>query len=464
MNDRLQEVLDAVERQASGYSDDLAEFVRIASVSTAREHREDIDAAAAWTAARLRRAGVPEVQVLDTAGHPVVVGRWQVAADLPTVVIYGHYDVQPAEPLELWHSPAFEPEVRDGKLYGRGASDDKGGVMVAIQAVEAWASVTGALPVNVTFLIEGEEEVGSPNLPGFLADHAELLAGDLAISADGGIYGVGVPSLTVSSRGLGGCEIVVRGAAADLHSGTYGGPVPNPLAGLARILASFHDDDGRVAVPGFYDGVEEPTEAQRRALAATPTDDTALLAELGLKAWSGEVGYSALELRTLRPTLEINGMGGGYQGPGIKTVLPSEARAKVTCRLVIGQDPDRIVEAIAAQVKALTPTGMSVEVTPLPGKGKAYAMPLDHPVLVPAARAMEAVFGLKPFPVWQGGTVPVAESFMSQLGMWCLYFAFGEPDNGLHAPNEFVRVDMLRKGTLATVRLLGELAQTPLND
>lgn len=462
MDDRLQDVLESVEKRAPGYADDLAAFVRIASVSTAREHRQDIDAAAEWTAARLRRAGVPQVQVLPTAGHPVVVGRWRVDDGLPTMVIYGHYDVQPPEPLELWHSPAFEPEVRDGKLYGRGASDDKGGVMVAIQAVEAWAEATGAPPVNVTFMIEGEEEIGSPNLPAFLKAHAELLAGDLAISADGGIYGVGVPSLTVSSRGLSGCEIVVRGASCDLHSGTYGGPVPNPLAGLASILASLHDEHGRVNVPGFYDGVEEPTEAQRAGLAAAPYDDAALLASLGLERWTGEEGYSALELRTIRPTLEINGMGGGYQGPGIKTVLPSEARAKITCRLVAGQDPDRIVAAIATQVAATTPSGLKADVTPLPGKGKAYAMPLDHPALKPAAEAMAAVFGRQPFPVWQGGTVPVAETFHSQLGMWCLYFAFGEPDNSLHAPNEFVRVDMLRLGTLATVRLLGALAHTPL--
>ncbi len=439
---------------------DLMEFVTIPSVSTDPAHRSDIDDAAAWLADRMRRAGVPEVTVMPTAGHPVVLGRWHHDPGAPTIIIYGHYDVQPPEPLELWKSPPFEPEVRDGRIYGRGASDDKAGVLIALHAVAASAAATGKPPVNVTLLIEGEEEVGSPNLPTFLAEHADLLKADLAISADGGIFDVGVPSVTVGSRGLAGLEITVSGANADLHSGMYGGAVANPLMALSRILASMQDEQGRVLVDGFLDGVEEPSSALRQAVAAVPADGDGA-AGLGLKEWWGDPAYTPAERRWVRPTLEINGMWGGYQGGGIKTVLPKEAHAKVTCRLVVGQDPDRVVEALAAHVRRHTPPGVTVSLEPLKGKAKAYLMPVDHPVLAIAKESMAAVYGAEPFPIFTGGTVPVAEQFGSVLGIWCLYFAFGEPDNGLHAPNEFFRLGALEQGAAATVRLLHGLAAAP---
>ncbi len=466
MDDKLDAALGAAEARAAGYADDLAAFVRIPSVSTVPEHRRDIAAAAAWVAARLQRAGVPEVRTIDTPGNAVVVGRWQVDPALPTVVVYGHYDVQPPEPLELWASPPFEPEVRDGRLYGRGAGDDKGGVLIAAQAVEAWAEAAGAPPVNVTFVIEGEEEIGSPNLPTFLSEHSELLAGDLAISADGGMLGVDRPSLTVGNRGLAGCQIDVAGASSDLHSGLYGGAVPNPLEGLARILAAMKDERGRIAVPGFYDGVKEPSQAVRDAIAALPYDDAQELAAVGLSGWTGEEGYSPLERRWVRPTFEVNGIWGGFQGDGVKTVLPNAAHAKITCRLVDGQDPDRILDAIEHYVKRISPPGLTVDIGRLPGKARAYDMPLDHPSLPLASSSLEAVYGKEPVFVWVGGTVPVASDFRALLGMWTLYFAFGEPDNGIHAPNEFFRLDTITRGTLATVRLLhaigehaGELTQ-----
>jgi len=459
MDDRLRAALDEVEARSRGYADDLADFVRIPSVSTVPEHRPDIGAAAVWVAARLQRAGVPEVRTIDTPGNPVVLGRWQVDPALPTVVIYGHYDVQPPEPLELWQSPPFEPEVRDGRLYGRGAGDDKGGVLVAVQAVEAWSASAGAPPVNVTFVIEGEEEIGSPNLPTFLSEHRELLGGDLAISADGGMLGAERPSLTVGNRGLAGCQIDVTGAASDLHSGLYGGAVPNPLEGLARILAAMHDGRGRITVPGFYDGVKEPSQAVRDAIAALPQDEGAELAAVGLAAWSGEEGYSPMERRWVRPTFEVNGMWGGFQGEGVKTVLPNAAHAKITCRLVEGQDPDRILDAIEAYVQELTPPGLTASIARLPGKARAYEMPLDHPSLAVASRCLKDVYGKEPVFVWVGGTVPVASDFRSLLGMWTLYYAFGEPDNGIHAPNEFFRVATIERGTLATTRLLHELGE-----
>lgn len=453
--------LAEVARRGESYVADLIDFVSIPSVSTEPERADAVLDAARWTAERLTRAGVPDVRTLQTAGHPVVVGRLHHDATKPTVIVYAHYDVQPAEPLELWRSPPFEPEVRDGKVYGRGTCDDKSGLLTVIQAVEAFMSTGQMPPVNVTFLFEGEEEIGSPNLAPVLREHADLLQADLAICADGGIFGVGIPSVTVGSRGLVGAELIVEGATSDLHSGTYGGAVANPIAALARIIASFHDDEGRVVVQGFEDGVPPLTQELRSAVSAQPLDERAELKKLGLEGWWGDPDHTVQERRAVRPTLEINGVGGGYQGPGVKTVLPNRAAAKITCRLVVGQEPERVFAALERHVKRHAPAGVRATLKPIPGSGRAYQMPLDHPALDVAKDSMQAVFGREPFPVWTGGTVPVAEQFQSVMGIWCLYYAFSEPDNGPHAPNEFYRVSMLTQGTEATVRLLAGLAQRP---
>ena len=452
--------LEAARARADSYVEELAEFVRIPSVSTDAQHVPDMSAAAQWLAQRVRRAGVPDVQIMPTEGHPVVVGRWHAAPGAPTVIIYGHYDVQPPEPLELWQSPPFEPEIREGKLYGRGASDDKAGVLTAVYAVEAAAAATGAPPINVTFLFEGEEEVGSPNLVPFIRQHKDLFAADLAISADGGIFGVGVPSLTVGSRGLTGVEVKVTGANADLHSGMYGGAVANPIMALSHIISSLQGEDGVVKVAGFYDGIPELSADERSAIGAVPQVEGELEG-LGLREWWGDAAFTPEERRVVRPTLEVNGMWGGYQGAGIKTVLPSQAFAKITCRLVRGQDPADVATKVARHIENAAPDGVTVEVRQLPGNGRAYQMPLDLDVLRLAGQAMERTFGRRPFPVWTGGTVPVAEQFVSELGVWCLYFAFGEPDNGLHAPNEFYRLKTLHQGVEATVRLFFGLAADP---
>lgn len=460
-SNQMDKALAEVARLGESYVADLIDFVKIPSVSTEPDRAGDVLDAARWTAARLERAGVPDVRTLETAGHPVVVGRLHHDAAKPTVIVYAHYDVQPAEPLELWLSPPFEPEVRDGKVYGRGTCDDKSGLLTVIQAVEAFMSTGAMPPVNVTFLFEGEEEIGSPNLAPVLREHADLLRADLAVCADGGIFGVGIPSVTVGSRGLVGAELIVEGASSDLHSGTYGGAVANPIAALARIIASFHDEAGRVVVEGFEDGVPPLTPEIRRGLAEQPGDERAELEQLGLDRWWGDPDFTAEERRAVRPTLEINGVGGGYQGPGVKTVLPNRAVAKVTCRLVVGQEPERVFEALERHVARHTPAGVRATLKPIPGSGRAYQMPLDHPALAVANDSMQAVFGRAPFPVWTGGTVPVAEQFQSVMGIWCLYYAFSEPDNGPHAPNEFYRVSMLSQGTEAMVRLLAGLAEAP---
>lgn len=459
-NPAVAAALDVVRARADSYVAELAEFVKIPSVSTATEHAADVAAAAEWLAGRLKRAGVPEVNVMPTAGHPVVVGRWHATPGAPTVLVYGHYDVQPPEPLELWRTPPFEPTLEDGKLYGRGASDDKAGVLTVVHALEATVAASGVPPINITFMFEGEEEVGSPNLAPFLKQNRDLLKADLAISADGGIFGVGIPSITVGSRGLTGVEVLVKGANADLHSGMYGGAVANPIMALSHIVSSLQDANGVVKVQGFYDGIPELTAEQRAAIAAVPATEGELEG-LGLSDWWGDARFTPEERRHVRPTLEVNGLWGGYQGPGIKTVLPSEAHAKITCRLVEGQDPDEVAAKLTAHILAAAPAGVTVSVKQLAGKGRAYQMPLDLRVLELAGDAMEATFGLRPFPVWSGGTVPVAEQFVTEMGTWCLYFAFGEPDNGLHAPNEFYRVKTLQLGTEATVRLYHALAADP---
>ena len=320
---------------------ELIEFAAIPSVSTDPAHRGDIDRAAAWLAAQIAAAGPFDVQIIPTRGHPVVFAQWLGAAGKPTVLVYGHYDVQPPDPLEKWVSPPFAPAIRDGRLYARGVSDDKGPLFQAVKAAQAFFATQGSLPVNVKFMFEGEEEIGSPSLEPFIQAHTDLLAADFVISADGGMWRINEPSVTISSRGLAGLEFTLTGAAKDLHSGRHGGAVANPLHAIAELVASLHAPDGRVAVAGFYDDVVELPPDERAAIANLPFDEAAYLAEVGATALVGEPGYSTLERQWTRPTLEINGMWGGYQGPGTKTVTPSEAHAKITCRLVPNQDPGR---------------------------------------------------------------------------------------------------------------------------
>jgi acetylornithine deacetylase/succinyl-diaminopimelate desuccinylase-like protein len=437
----------------------LISFLRIPSVSALPAHRPDIGKAANWLAERLRTVGASNVQLMQTAGNPVVYGHWHAGDRLPTVLVYGHYDVQPVDPLNEWTSPPFDPAVREDRLFARGASDDKGALFVVLAALDAVRELGGKPPVNLKFMVEGEEEVGSPNLLPFIREHRGLLEADVTMSADGSMLGVDTPSVSVGNRGLAGVQIDVRGARTDLHSGTYGGTVANPVHALAELLAGMHEPNGRVRVHGFYDGVREPSDADRREIAAVPFDENAYRSSLGLAELVGEPEYTPVERTWIRPTLEINGVWGGFQGEGIKTVLPAEAHAKITCRLVPGQEPERIIEAIAQHVRRHTPAGVAVTVTPFQGRARAYIMPSTYPGLTAAARALKDVYGTEPVRVRTGGTLPVSEMIQSELGQWLVFFAFGEADNGAHGPNEFFRLKSFDRGTRATVRFFEELGR-----
>jgi len=433
---------------------ELVELASIPSVSTDPAHATDVLEAARWVAARLAAAGPLAVRTIETGGNPVVYGEWLGAPGRPTILVYGHYDVQPPDPLDRWISPPWAPTIRDGRLYARGVSDDKGPLLIPVAVAEAFFATDGALPVNVKFMFEGEEEIGSPSLETFIETHRELLAADVILSADGAMWRATEPSLTVASRGLAGLEVTVTAAAKDLHSGRHGGSVANPLHALAELIASLHAPNGRVAVSGFYDRVWGLAPDERAAIAALPFDEEAYRAQLGAPALYGESGYSTLERQWARPTLEVNGMWGGYTGPGRKTVIPAEAHAKITCRLVPDQDPDDIVALVTHHLELRTPPGTRVTIRPEPRGSRAARVPADHFALVAAGDALAAVYGERPLVVRMGGTLPITELFQRYMGVETVFFSFSAADEDYHAPNEFFRIHRLHEGTEAWARLL----------
>ncbi|HXF60954.1 MAG TPA: dipeptidase [Caldilineaceae bacterium] len=446
-----------LQRRRARFLEELIEFARIPSVSADPAYADGMAQAAAWVANRLRAAGVPRAEIMPTPRHPVVYGEWLAAPGRPTVLVYGHYDVQPPDPLDKWASAPFSPEVREGRLYGRGVSDDKGPMLIPIQVVEALLATRGALPLNIKFLFEGEEEIGSPSLEGWIAAHADLLAADVVLSADGAMWRVDVPSITVASRGLAALELTVAGPAKDLHSGRHGGAVANPLQALARLVASLHTDDGRVAVAGFYDQVAELSAAEQAALAALPFDEEEYRNQVGAPQLVGEPGYNTLARLWTRPTLELNGMWGGYQGAGSKTVIPAEAHAKITCRLVPNQDPADITAKVAAHLRGHTPPGVTLHLRIGDHGARPYHIPADHPALQAAAQVLAEVYGQPPYPVRMGGTLPVSEVFLRLLGIYTVFFSFSTADEDFHAPNEFLRLHRFYEGLDAWARLLERL-------
>jgi len=430
----MQKIKDYVEANRQRFLDELFELLRFPSVSADPKYAADVSNAAEYVAQKLRDAGADRVEVCPTAGHPVVYGEKIIDPAKPTVLVYGHYDVQPPDPLELWETPPFEPTVRDGKIFARGACDDKGQFYMHIKAFELMQA-TGTLACNIKFMIEGEEEVGSDNLGTFVKANRERLAADVVLISDTAMISLETPSLETGLRGLSYLEVAVTGPNRDLHSGVYGGAVANPITVLAKLIASLHDEDNRITIPGFYDDVDELSPAEREALNQAPFDEAAYKADLGIRALWGEKGYTTIERTGIRPTLEVNGIWGGYIGQGAKTVLPSKAYAKISMRLVPHQDSDKITALFTQHFERIAPDQVTVEVTPHHG-GQPAVTPTDSAAYRAAEKAIEESFGKKPIPTRGGGSIPIVSLFENELGLKTVLMGFGLDSDNLHSPNE----------------------------
>jgi acetylornithine deacetylase/succinyl-diaminopimelate desuccinylase-like protein len=452
----MSDVLGFVASNLARFRAELYDFLRIPSISAKSEHDGDTRRAAEWLAEKLASAGLSS-EIVDTPGHPVVLAEWRGAGpDAPTVLIYGHYDVQPPEPLELWTSPPFEPTERDGRIYARGSADDKGQLYMHVKALEAHLATRSRLPINVVVLAEGEEEVGSENLVPFVEAHADRLTCDIVLISDTGMFAEGLPSLLFSLRGLAYFEIHVHGARSDLHSGEYGGAVMNPGNALAGIIASLHDAEGRIAIPGFYDDVVEWDAETRAQIAELPHSDEAFASELALGELVGEPGYGTLERLWIRPTCDVNGILCGYTGQGAKTVLPNHAMAKVSFRLVPDQDPARVKELLEEHVRAVTPAGVEVEIAELHG-GRPWKATVSGPAFEAAAEALEEAFGTAPVPMGGGGSIPIVVEFEERLDATALLVGFSLPGCNLHAPDEWLPIENFEKGIGALALLYEKL-------
>lgn len=446
------------EAHREAFLDELKEWLRIPSISTLSVHKDDVRRAAEWLRDHFLQIGMTRAEVFPTAGHPIVYAEWLGAPGAPTVLVYGHYDVQPADDAgKQWLSDPFEPVIRDGKLYARGATDDKGQTFTQVKAVHSLL-VTGTMPVNIKFVVEGEEESGSPSMYPFVEQHADLLAADVTVVSDTQILALDRPSITTGLRGIVYMEIEVRGPAHALHSGVYGGIVHNPAQALAEILAALHDRDGRVAVPGFYDDVLELSPAERAALAQVPFTLERLQRDTGVSVPWGEPGYELHERLGIRPTLEINGLVSGWTGEGGKTVLPDTALAKVSCRLVPRQDPHTIYRLVADHVAALTPPTVRSE-TRLLHAGNWVVVDVDSPYMQAAARAYEFGFGARPVYVRDGGSIPVIGALQKVLGTPVVLMGFGLPDDNLHAPNEKYSLESFYRGMRTAAHFYQELGR-----
>ncbi|WP_026703282.1 dipeptidase [Salibacterium aidingense] len=440
------------------FTEELVDFLRIPSVSTLPEYKEKVEQAAEWTASRLQKAGLENIKTMETKGHPVVYGEWLHAGEAPTILFYGHYDVQPAEPLDLWNSPPFDPKIENGCVYARGATDMKANVLLPIIACEAWLKEKTFLPVNVKFLFEGEEEIGSPSLADFMEEYQELLGSDLAVSADSGQMEENQPATMVSLRGLAGVQIDVRGAEGDLHSGLFGGAVPNAAQALAHLIDTMKNRDGTIAVEGFYDHVVERTEQEKEDINANHSKPEDFKKNAGVQALHGEPGRTPGEQTLVRPTLDVNGIWGGFQGMGVKTVIPAEAHAKVTCRLVPDQTPEDIIEKLRRHVEKHTPEETEAAVIPLDGRAYPYMLPSDHPGLQAVEKAVQQVENKQPAQLRIGGSIPITGLLQKQLGVHTVQLGFSVFDEGMHAPNEFYRLSQFEKGQKVYIQLLEELA------
>jgi acetylornithine deacetylase/succinyl-diaminopimelate desuccinylase-like protein len=436
--------------------EELKEILRIPSISTDPERAGDVKRAAEWIRDRLSKAGCTKVEIHPTKGHPIVYGEWLRAPGKPTVLVYGHYDVQPVDPVELWKTPPFEPTIADGRIFARGAADDKGQLIIHVNALEAHLRTSGTCPVNMKFLIEGEEEIGSPNLVPFLETHKSELKCDAVVVSDTAMFAKGVPSICHGLRGLTYFQVDVRGTDRDLHSGSYGGAVVNPAWALVEMLGKLKDARGKIKIPGFYDKVRKLTAAERKAFKKLPHSDAKFKKSIGAPDLFGEAGFTTIERIWARPTLEINGIWGGFTGEGAKTVIPAEAHAKFSCRLVPNQTPKEIEKKVLAYMKKIAPKSVKVNVRHLHG-GEAWLAETDHPALQAAGRAVKKAFGKAPIFTREGGSIPVVASFDTMLKVPAVMMGIGLHDDNLHAPNEKIDLDQFFKGNEAAAYLLEEL-------
>lgn len=451
-------ILGFVDTHKDRFLAELKDLLAIPSVSSHADHVPDMKRCAEWLAAHMTSLGMENVQILPTGGHPVVYADWLHAEGKPTILLYGHYDVQPEDPVELWTTPPFEATVRGENLYARGASDDKGQVFIHLKAVEAIMKESGRLPVNIKMLIEGEEEVGSENLDRFVAEHIELLKADLVVISDSGMYAKGVPSICYSLRGLSYMEVEVTGPNRDLHSGSFGGSVHNPIQALCEMIASLHDKNGKITVKGFYDKVRPLTKTERDAFKKLPHSDAKYAKELGVKQLYGEKGFTTLERLWARPTLECNGIWGGYYGEGAKTVLPAKASAKISMRLVPDQTSDKVAKLFEAHFKKIAPKSIQVKVRNLHG-GEPAITPIDSAGVKAAVAALEKGFGKKVLYQREGGSIPIVVQFKKILGLDTVLLGFGLPDENAHSPDEFLNLDNFYGGIKTCIHFYHELPE-----
>jgi acetylornithine deacetylase/succinyl-diaminopimelate desuccinylase-like protein len=451
-----QPIIDYIQANQERFLDELKEYLRIPSISTDSEHKEDVARCASWVAEHLEGIGIDQVEIEQTDGHPIVYAEHCKAPGKPTILVYGHYDVQPPDPLELWETPPFDPHVRDGKIFARGATDDKGQLFAHFKGLEAHLQATGELPVNVKLLIEGEEEVGSPNLTPWVIANKERLACDAVVISDSSMFAPGMPTITYGLRGLTYFEVEVRGPSHDLHSGLFGGTVPNPINELSKIIAQLHDEQGRVAITGFYDDVIPLTDEEREQFAELPFDEEGYQAETGAPGLQGEEGYTTLERKWARPTLDCNGIWGGFTGEGAKTVLPSTATAKISCRLVPGQDPAEVFTLCQKYIQEIAPDTVELTFRPHHG-GEPVLIDRDNDSVRAACRALRKSWDAEPVYTRGGGSIPVVATFAAELESPTILMGLGLDDDRLHSPNEKFNLECFYKGIETSAYLWNEL-------
>jgi acetylornithine deacetylase/succinyl-diaminopimelate desuccinylase-like protein len=454
----MNNVIDFIHVNRERYVEELKALLAIPSISALPAHAGDVRRCADWCAGEMRRVGLQNVRLMETPGQPIVYGDWLGAAGAPTVLYYGHYDVQPVDPLDLWESPPFEATVRDGELYARGAVDDKGQVFMHLKAIEAHLGRNGRLPINMKFMLEGEEEVGSAHLDDFVQAHKDALAADVVVISDSAMFARGIPSICYGLRGLVYTQIDLRGSSTDLHSGVFGGALANPGFVLAQMIAQMKDRGGHIKIPGFYDAVRPLQDEERQAWAALPFSEKNYRRDFGIPKLAGETGYSTLERTWARPTFEVNGLLSGFTGEGAKTVLPAVAMAKISMRLVPDQDPDVIAELFENYVHEIAPKTVEVKVTRMHG-GRPWMAPHDSPYFKAAARAIEKGFGRAPVFTREGGSIPVVSTFERELGLPSVLFGVGLPDENAHAPNEKLDLSNFHNGIIASAYLYEELSR-----